>query len=73
MTKLYTNGTTTLKTKKSKQEKYRDKIWFEKSMLLASLPALYDEVSMLENFVSKEELKQLKSLLVNHEFLLNKK
>jgi hypothetical protein len=42
-------------------------------MLLASLPALYDEVSMLENFVSKEELKQLKSLLVNHEFLLNKK
>ena len=63
-TKSSTNGTTISKIK------YRDKIRFEKSMLLASLPVLYDEINMMENFLSKEELTKIKQLLIYHESLL---
>ena len=73
MTKLFMNGTTTLKNKRIKNPKFSQKIWFEQSMLLASLPVLVDEMTMLKNIYNKEELKQLENLLINYEYLLNKK
>ena len=69
-TKSSTNGSTTLKIKKKQKIKNRDKIWWEKSMLLASLPVLYDEINMIENFLHQDELKKIKELLLFHEFLL---
>ena len=39
-------------------------------MLLASLPVLYDEINMIENFLHQDELKKIKELLLFHEFLL---
>jgi len=57
-----------------KDPKYKHKIWYHKSMLLASVPVLREEVRLqsLNPIIDDKQIKDILYLINQYENLLNK-
>jgi len=62
------------KTATKKEPKYKHKIWYHKSMLLASVPVLREEIRLasLNPIIDNKQIKDTLDLINQYENLLNK-